>query len=249
LLHHLNNVGLPVAAPLPDRQGRMLTLLAGKPAQLAPRLTGQHPNLPDRAQCRAIGNALARLHLGLRDYPLHRTNNHGPIWWNDMATRWLPRLPADDAHLLTRLRSRYAEICARYPDLPQGLIHGDLFRDNTLFRGDAITALLDFSETSRDHWLLDIAITCNDFCRQWPGNAPDAARRAAFLNGYETWRALTAAERAALPVFLAVGAMRFWLSRLDVALRNAEENRSGEHVLEKDPAEMRRLCECLLAEA
>ena len=249
LLCHLNSVGLPVAAPLTDRQGHRLTTLAGKPAQLAPRLAGRHPDTPDMAQCRAMGAALARLHLGLRDYPLQRANNHGPAWWSDVAARWLPRLAADDAQLLTSVQSRYAHICARYPDLPRGLIHGDLFRDNTLFCDDTVTALLDFSETSDDHWLLDIAITSNDFCRHWPNNRPDQTRRSAFLDGYDAKRPLTAAERTALPDFLAVGAMRFWLSRLDVALRNAEEGRHGEHVLEKNPAEMRTLCVRLLAEA
>jgi homoserine kinase type II len=249
LLTHLQSAGIAVAAPLPDRHQVRLGRLAGKPAQLAPRLSGSHPDMPSATQCRAMGSALAALHLALQDYPLHRDNAHGPEWWNDVATRWQPRLSVTDRELLTRTLAQYARVCAEHPDLPRGLIHGDLFRDNTLFSGDSVSAILDFSETSRDHWLLDISITVNDFCRQWPSDEPDSQRRDAFLQGYESRRALTAAEKKALPVFLAVAAMRFWLSRLDIGSRNAEEGRGGEHVLEKDPAEMRALCARLLASA
>lgn len=248
LLTHLQAAGMAVAAPLPDMQGVRLGRLAGKPAQLAPRLPGSHPDAPSQQQCRAMGSALAALHLALRDYPLQRANAHGPAWWDGVAARWQPRLSADDRALLAATLAQYRQTLARYPDLPRGLIHGDLFRDNTLFSGDTVSAILDFSETSHDHWLLDISITVNDFCRQWPDDAPDLERRAAFLQGYESRRALTPEEKKALPVFLAVAAMRFWLSRLDIGSRNAEEGRGGEHVLEKDPAEMRALCAQLLAQ-
>lgn len=242
LLTHLHEAGIPVAAPLADRHAHALNHLAGKPAQLAPRLAGSHPHTPGIAQCRAMGHALAGLHLALQGYPLARDNTHGPQWWDEVAARWLPRLPQDESALLQDVLRHYAQVRQQHPTLPGGLIHGDLFRDNTLMSGDVVTAILDFSETSHDHWLLDIAITVNDFCRHWPDDAPDAARQAAFLQGYESRRALTVSEKSALPVFLAVAAMRFWLSRLDVGARNAAEGRGGEHVLEKDPGEMRQLC-------
>lgn len=253
LLTHLHDAGIAVAAPLADRHAHALNHLAGKPAQLAPRLPGSHPHAPGLAQCRAMGEALASLHIALRGYPLQRENTHGQAWWEVVAKRWLPRLPPAEKQLLENVLARYAQTLAENPALPMGLIHGDLFRDNTLMRGDTVTAILDFSETSHDHWLLDIAITVNDFCRHWSddglSNAPDTSRRVAFLQGYESRRPLNPDEKSALPVFLAVAAMRFWLSRLDVGARNAAEGRGGEHVLEKDPAEMRELCAQLMQEA
>lgn len=249
LLAHLQAAAVPVAAPLRNRAGRALNSLAGKPAQLAARLHGEHPQAPSRAQCRAMGAALADLHLAWQDYALVRENAHGSAWWQGVAARWLPRLPESERHLLQSVLTAYAQTQHQHAALPCGLIHGDLFRDNVLMQGDGVTAILDFSETSQDHWLLDIAITMNDFCRQWPQDAPDAARREAFLQGYASRRPLRPAENAALPVFLAVAAMRFWLSRLDVSARNQAEGRAGEHVLEKDPAEMQRLCAALMQAA
>lgn len=246
LLAHLAAQGLPVAGPLADRHGQRLGTLAGKPAQLAPRLAGRHPEQPDIAQCAAMGRTLARLHLALQGYPLARTNAHGAAWWEAVAARRRPLMSAEEQGLLDRTLGALAAITQRYPSLPAGLIHGDLFRDNTLFSGTTVTGVLDFSECSHDHWLLDIAITANDFCRQWPGDTPDAVRLAAFAGGYGEVRALGADEQAALPVFLAVAAMRFWLSRLDIGQRNAEEGRAGEHVTQKNPDEMKHLLTVLL---
>lgn len=248
LLAHLDTCGVPVATPLQNAAGLYLGLLLGKPAQRAPRLPGAHPLQPDARQCEAMGATLAHLHIALADYPLQRPNAHGADWWGEVAAHWQRRLPPAERELLQRILRLYADTCARHPALPAGLIHGDLFRDNTLFLEDSVTAVLDFSEISHDHWLLDIAITVNDFCRLWPTTEPDPRRRAAFLAGYESARPLQAAEQSALPVFLAVAAMRFWLSRLAIGERNRAESRGGEHVLEKDPAEMQLLASQLVSQ-
>ena len=148
LLDHLEAGGVPVATPLKNRQGSFLGTLRGKPAQLAKRLPGRHPEQPGLAECRAMGATLAHLHVALEGYPLARANAHGAAWWDELARKWQPRLDPDDAALLGQLLQRHAETCLRHPDLPQGLIHGDLFRDNTLFVGDSVTAVLDTSPPS-----------------------------------------------------------------------------------------------------
>ena len=239
LLNHLLRAGVPVAAPLPTLAGEYQPLFLGKAVQLAPRLQGRHEDAPSATQCHAMGAALAGLHEALRGYPLHRANTHGADWWEAVAARWQPRLGPADRQLLDHCLQGYASTCAAAPALPRGLIHGDLFRDNTLYAGEAVSAILDFSEAAEDYLLLDIAITMNDFCRAWPQSALSPAHARAFLDGYGSKRPLQPEERAALPAFLAVAAMRFWLSRLDINARNAAESRSGEHVLEKDPQEMR----------
>jgi homoserine kinase type II len=144
LLTHLHDAGVPVAAPLANRHARTLNALAGKPAQLAPRLAGTHPHAASMAQCHTMGRALADLHRALQAYPLQRENAHGQGWWDEVAARWLPLLPESDRALLQETLAQHAAITARHADLPRGLIHGDLFRDNTLFSGETITAILDF---------------------------------------------------------------------------------------------------------
>lgn len=240
LLAHLQRCHIPVAAPFRDARQEWLHTLEGKPAQLAPRLRGGHPLHPSLLQCEAMGSALAKLHVAMKGYPLERAHAHGSAWWAGVAAEWRQKLQPDDVALLDEVLVQYT-LVAQDPALSTGLIHGDLFRDNVLFSGNEVSAILDFSECSEDHLLLDIAVTANDFCRKWPSDIPDAERLGIFLQAYQRVLPLNDKEKNALPVFLAVAAMRFWLSRLEVAARNASEQRQGDNILQKNPGEMRDL--------
>ncbi|RYY78615.1 MAG: homoserine kinase [Moraxellaceae bacterium] len=241
LLTYLKQQELPVAAPLADHTGQVIHFIHNKPAQLAPRLTGQPPMQPTLQQVSAMASTLAQLHVTLHSYPLHRDNNHGQIWWQHTRDELLPSLSQPDQALLQQVFTRFAVVQQQYPDRPGGLIHGDLFRDNTLFDSEQLSGLLDFSELAYDELLLDIAICLNDFCSQWPNVVLDNDKGQAFIHAYHQVRPLSRDEQQALPTYLAMAACRFWLSRLQVQARNQQEARNGEHILQKDPAEMRAM--------
>ena len=73
-----------------------------------------------------------------------------------------------DAELFDQVYAVFAEYQAQYPQRPKGWVHSDLFRDNTLFKGDELQGILDFFELNFDELLFDVAITINDFCSQFP---------------------------------------------------------------------------------
>lgn len=241
LLEYLKQQDLPVAAPLSDQTGQVIHFIQTKPAQLAPRLNGQPPMQPTVLQVTAMAKTLAQLHVTLRTYPLHRDNNHGQVWWQHSRDELRPALSQSEQALLDQVFEQFEQVQQQYPDRPCGLIHGDLFRDNTLFEDNNLSGLLDFSELAYDELLLDIAICLNDFCSQWPDVALDNEKAQAFINAYHQVRPLTMGEQQALPTYLAMAACRFWLSRLQVQQRNQQEARTGEHILQKDPAEMRTM--------
>ena len=248
LLDAIAQSGLPVAAPYPNTAGQRLGWLADKPAQFAPRLRGQHPTQPNQAQCQAMGEGLARLHVAMQSITLDKPNAHGQAWWQQTAAELRVTMSGDDQCLLDQLFAQFAQIQKTVGELPRGLIHGDLFRDNTLFLDNSLSGMLDFSECCTDEYVLDIAITLNDFCSDWPDVALNQQKYADFLVGYQQVQALTEAEKTALPVYLAMAAGRFWLSRLQVAQRNQAEGRVGEHVLQKDPNQMREMVWARLAD-
>ena len=136
-------------------------------------------------------------------------------------------------------------------DLPQGLCHLDMFNDNTLWdlhnNEETLTGLLDFTEVSVEHYVMDIAITINDFCTTW-GDAEagesvefDRDKMYAFLEGYNAVRPLSENEKTALPVMLAMAAVTFWLLRLNVIYYNREQGRTGDNIMVKNPDLMKRL--------
>ena len=198
--------------------------------------------------CHAMGQALATLHKTLQT--LQPAEDYGvPLYdWARVKERETAYMPTDEARLMNDIWAAYANLPH---DLPRGLCHLDMFADITLwdFSGDTarLTGLLDFTEVSVEHYLMDIAITINDFCTTW-GNATDGEsvnfntdKMMAFIDGYESIRPLTDNEKAALPVMLAYCATIFWLLRLNVIYYNREQGRTGDDIMVKNPDLMKRL--------
>lgn len=240
VLDCLGQAGVPVAVSL-KHSGQAIHSIADKPAQIAPRLMGEHPEDASIAQIQAIAQAQAKLHLALRDFPLERDFNRNHQYWSDVAAQLKPQMNADDQALLAQVFQQFAQITQQHPDRPTGFIHSDLFRDNTLFEGDQLQGILDFYELNQDEWLFDIAISINDFCTAYPQAHLDQAKADAFLAAYQGIRTLTEDELACLNIFLAMAACRFWSMRLQVAQKNAEHGRTGDDILQKDPLQMRMM--------
>ena len=263
ILNQLNGK-LPVAAPLAvmdatiadadadadaDSDKCYVIHYEGKAITLVPCLVGSHPEQTTQAMCHDIGAALALLHETLQ--ALQPAEQYGvPLYpWADVRDREMQFMPGDEAKLMSDIWRSYSEL--PLSTLPNGLCHLDMFADNTLWnlqKGEArLTGLLDFTEVSVEHYVMDIAITINDFCTTWgvaeQGESVnfDRSKMAAFLQGYESVRPLNNDENRALPVMLAKAAVIFWLLRLNVIHYNRTEGRTGDNIMVKNPDLMKRL--------
>ena len=240
VLKHLGQAGVAVPVPL-SHSGKAIHSIKGKPAQIAPRMLGEHPMPATKAQAEAIAIAQAKMHVALKDFKLEREFVRDHAYWYAVAQEIKPTLNAADNVLLGKLLGLYEALTAVYTDRPRGFIHSDLFRDNTLFEGDQLNGILDFYELNKDELLFDIAITLNDFCTDYPAVTLNEERAVAFLKAYESIRPLTEDEKACLQLYLAMAAGRFWMMRLQVAQKNAAEGRTGNDILQKNPEEMRNM--------
>jgi len=213
LMAYIAEHQIPSAHPLADKQGHYLRKLNDKPAALVERLGGQDVTTPNLAQCRAIGEALGHLHAISPAFPSYHANERGPHWWKVTAERVLPLMEKDDANLLLaelHFQANYQDI-----DLPRGVIHADLFRDNALFQGDELGGIIDFYYACNDVIIYDLAVTINDWCRLNDGCQLDEQRVQAIFEGYQQQRTLIPLEYERWPVMLRAAALRFWLSRLE----------------------------------
>ncbi len=216
LMKHLAERGIPVPDPQADAQGDILHTVCGKPAAVVNCLGGHSELAPTPAHCAAVGDMLARMHLAGRDYPRQQPNLRGLPWWNNTVPLVLPHLQATQAALLQSELAYQNHMAASstYAALPRGPVHADLFRDNVMFEGQALTGFFDFYFAGVDAWLFDVAVSLNDWCIDLASGAHDAPRAAALLSAYQAVRPFSRAERQLLPGMLRAGALRFWISRL-----------------------------------
>lgn len=232
LMQHLARADIPVACPVADLQGRALLDLNGKPAALFERLAGGTEPTATSVACAEIGGVLARMHLAAADFTKQRFSERGHGWRIRTAEQLAGEVSAEDTVILRQeiIYQRNLETA----DLPQGVIHADLFLDNALFDRGRLSGVIDWYYACNDYWLYDLAVVVNDWCCRVDG-ALDASKLTACLRAYHRERPLTEAEFHCWPGLLRAAALRFWLSRLLDKLYP----RAGAMVLQKDPAEFR----------
>ena len=235
LMAHLARHGIPCPAPIANLGNQFLAQLNGKPAALVTRLAGESIDKPTPAHCEELGALLARMHLAGRSYSAYLENPRGPKWWRFAAREVSPFLDAPRRKLLESELAFQAQ--HRFPDLPRGPVHADLFRDNALFHEGRISGVIDFYFAGVDTFLFDVAVCVNDWCLE------SAANLQALLAAYGAVRPFTALERDAWPATLRAAALRFWLSRLyDFHLP-----RPGMLVHAHDPEHFRKVLEARVA--
>jgi homoserine kinase type II len=240
LMKHLAQRGIPVPDPQANKNGDILLSVLGKPAAVVNKLKGKSQLQPSTAHCAAVGDMLARMHVAGRDYSRAQLNLRALPWWNDTVPVVLPFLTAPQAALIQSelAYQNHVHASSAYTALPRGAVHADLFRDNVMFDGEALTGFFDFYFAGIDTWAFDLAVALNDWCIDLETGKQDDARENAFVHAYSAARPLSKAERQLLPAMQRAGALRFWLSRLwdlhlprDAAVLTAHDPAHFERVL------------------
>lgn len=233
LLSHLGKNSLPCPCPQSDRQGNSLRLLNGKPAAVFRRLSGAATAAPSVLHCQEIGLQLASLHRCTQDYVFPIKSGNDLNWCKTVLDKVGAHVSVADRELIDDELAFQAENSAA--NLPRGVIHADLFRDNVLFDDERLSGLLDFYSACTDTLLLDVAITANDWCCD--NGTVNHEKFAALLAAYESLRPLEPLEKRHWPILLRAAALRFWLSRLE----HQCYPRPGDITQQKDPLIFRRI--------
>ncbi len=214
LLDHLADKDCLVPRMIKGRDGAQLRTVCGRPAALIEFLSGVSVSQPTAAQAQATGAALGSVHAALADFPLDRANALGPEGWFSLADK----CGNDLDRIAPGLKARVAEECAflraHWPaHLPRAVVHGDLFPDNVLMRGDEVTGLIDFYFACTDVRAWDLAVVHSAWSFDATGRMYDGAVGDALIAGYDAAFGRSPDERAAF-IPLARGAcLRFLLTR------------------------------------
>jgi homoserine kinase type II len=214
LMAHLAQHGITCPQPVASRKGEALGTLAGRPAAIIDFLEGVWPRKPNAAHCAAVGQALAKLHLAGRDFPMTRVNALSVPGWRPLFDSAASRADTLQHGLRALLGAELDHLETSWPKhLPEGVIHADLFPDNVLFLGDKLSGLIDFYFACNDILAYDVAICLNAWCFE-TDHSFNVTKARAFLNAYGRERKLSEAEQEALPLLARGAALRILLTRL-----------------------------------
>lgn len=238
LMHHLADHNVPSANPVADKQGNYLSLFKDKPIALVERLTGGSITSISVNHCEQLGAAMGKMHTAGLSFSDRQTNPRGPEWCQHTAKKVMPKLTASEQNMLEAETLYQKE--QRHADLPRGVTHADLFRDNALWKKvdgkDQFSGIIDFYYSCDDVLLYDLAVTVNDWCSN-DNFTLNQDKVHALLTHYNAFRPLSRLEQKYWPAMLRAGALRFWLSRLF----DKHFPRPGELVHTKNPDEFREI--------
>ena len=212
LLQHLHQYAYPTVYPIPTKDEKQLIHETFGSVMLYPFLPGEQPQSSPKILAQ-LGEALAKLHRippieGLPCFAMG-ISQMTPFFEEVQDTQFATHPFVES--LKSQLESMEPQLNA---PLPMGLLHGDLFLDNTLFDDDEMVAILDFEEGCYDTLLIDVGMTLIGCCYT-PQHQLDLATAKRFLDAYNVSRPLTEREWKHLDCFVHYAALSiaFWRFR------------------------------------
>ena len=214
LMEHLHARGITCPQPVKNRKGEVLGQVAGRPAAVITFLDGMWIRRPTPGHCAALGEALAKLHLAGLDFKTSRANALSVEGWRLLYESCRARANEVQRDLQQALAAELSHLEQAWPrQLPQGVIHADLFPDNVFFLGSELSGLIDFYFACTNSLAYDVAICLNAWCFE-TDHSYNVTKGRSLLQAYAQVRPLSEAERNALPLLARGAASRFLLTRL-----------------------------------
>ncbi len=239
LLAHLEHHDCLLAAPIESIHGDLTFSIKHKDGALFHCLQGSTLETPKLHHCHTIGQQLAKVHLAAKSFPQNHDNSRGFYWLQRQITCGQFNLTKEEQALMTS-QLEGLQICwqewGKNSQLEKGFIHADLFPDNSLFEGKKLSGIIDFYAGGTDYWIYDLAICIMAWC-QTDQQEIDSVLKNALIKGYEEVRKLNNSESQALPDFLRLAVLRFWVSRL---LAQGQQQQASLTTF-KDPNKMKEL--------
>ena len=215
LLLFLREHRFPCPQPLADRQGHYFHDYAGKVLSVYPRLSGRAFSEAEltTAHLEQVGQILASLHVIGQTYREEVENRFSFERIVALYESVKKRVPGYFKQVIHTLDDEIAHQHQYQEDkLPKGVIHGDLFADNLLFRAGKVVGVLDFEAACHGKFIYDLATAVNALCYVDKGYVIE--RFNALLRGYQSVRTLSLPEWDAFPNELRFSAFRFTVTRL-----------------------------------
>ena len=214
LLSSLSENKFPCPKPIANKNNEKINKIKNKNAALVTFLNGQSKNKITSEDCFEIGKITAQLHEITKKFKISRKNNLSIESWQNIFEKTIKKKIDLDESIIKKTNNYLSYLKGKWPkNLPEGIIHADLFPDNIFFTKNKVSGIIDFYFACNDFFAYEIAICLNSIC--FDNNSTFNMTKAKnLIDGYSSIRALGEDEKKYLPILCMGAAMRFFLTRL-----------------------------------
>ena len=157
--------GFDCPLPIENNNGSTINNLKNKSAVIMSFLEGKQIQSMLPHHCKEVGSMVARFTNITKSSKLIRKNSMNINMWESIFMKckkngnniYDPYLETIDKELIF-LKKNWPK------DLPEAIIHADLFQDNIFFKKDKISGVIDFYFSCKDFIAYEIALTINAWC-------------------------------------------------------------------------------------
>ena len=206
--------GIKCPTPIKDRNGQLINIIKKKSYGFFKFINGKSKKKWSKNNCYEVGKELAKFHIVNKDIITLNKNNFSLDFWNISFNKYKSLMNKELPGSFEIVNEEIKFLNKNWPlNLPEGIIHADLFPDNVLFsRSHKVSGMIDFYFACKDFFSYDIAIVINAWC--FPENNFNKIFMNSILKGYESVRRLQIIEKKKLNVLLRGSSLRFLLTRI-----------------------------------
>ena len=181
---------------------------------LFPFVEGIPPG-PSDYTCKEVGQALAHLHSVKHDREeLSKLRPHESVGFGAQEILNYSKSSLCPIDFKEAFDQFFPDQLKAFIDTPfeKGIIHGDLYYDNTLFNNNHLSTVLDFEQAGIGEYLLDLGISISGTCLEKGRVITPLVN--SYLEGYEEVRKLSSDEKKYLDQAIILGLMSISLWRI-----------------------------------
>ena len=216
LMDQLNNSKINCPKPLKNKSGNYLIRIKNKTACIVSFLKGKDKKKLNLKNCFDIGKIIAQIHLSSKKIKLYRKNSMGIKNLNPLLNS-IKFKSKKFINLEKFLKNNFKDIKKKWPkELPNGIIHGDLFIDNIFFKNNRLSGVIDFYFAANDYFMYEIAICVNALCfdKKKSKFLINKKKVKNLIKGYESIKKISIKEKKSLNILCRGAAIRYFLTRL-----------------------------------
>ena len=211
LMNFFSKKGLCAPEIMITKSGDVLTTVEKKPCSIMQKLSGKTVDESNNMLCKSLGEVIGTFHNFSQQYQGMISNSRDIKWIEKTIKKIEGHLEPNQLNLIKHCSKVFKKIFSS--NLPCGVIHSDLFRDNVLANNNKITGIIDYYYSFNGPLIYELAVIANDWCVNKNGSI-NANKYHSFINSYDSVRTITKKEIKLMNDAMIAAGLRFYLSRL-----------------------------------